>query len=71
MAKVEPVSRMNKVLDLTTEVREFTNQETGEIVEYTRLLVHITLNGEDEVVEFKSAEGMAAYKLLKASDVVQ
>jgi len=65
------VSRLNKVLDLTVELRQFTNNDTGEIIEYTRLVCHIELNGEPEVVEFKSAEGTAAYKLLKAASVVE
>ena len=71
MSAQEPISRMNKLTDCTVELRSFTNQETGEIIEYTRLVLHINLGDEEEQVEFKSAEGTAAYKLLKAADIVE
>lgn len=68
MPQQEAISRLDKLADVTVELREFTDKESGEIIEYTRLVLHISLNGEDEIVEFKSAEGTAAYKLLKAAE---
>lgn len=68
----DALSVLNKLTDVTVDQRSFTNKDTSEIIEYTRLLLHVEFeDGSEEVVEFKSAEGNAAYKLLKAAKVVE
>jgi len=70
MSQQEPVSILNKIADLTIEDKKFTDTETGEIIEYRRIVAHVSLGGEEEKVELipAKAEGKSAYKVLKAAD---
>jgi len=72
MAKNEPFSVLDKLLDVTIEDREYTNPETGEIIEYKRIVLHVQLDGEPDVVEAQvaRAEGKSAYKVLRLADKV-
>lgn len=73
MATTEPVSIYGKIADVTLENKSFTNKETGEIIEYKRVVIHVKLDGEDDVVELvpANAEGKSAYKVLKLADDVE
>lgn len=72
MAKSEPISVINKLTDVLVDQKSFTNTDNGEIVEYTRLTLQVeTPDGEIEQVEFKSAEGKAAYTVLKMAKTVE
>lgn len=70
MAKTEPVSILNKLSDVTIENKEFTNRETGELVEYKRIVLHVLIDGDEDIVETvpANAEGKSAYKVLKLAD---
>jgi len=67
------VSIFTKLKDVTIEDKEFTNRETGEVIEYKRVVAHVSIGGDDEIVELvpANAEGKAAYKVLKLADDVE
>lgn len=73
MAKTEPVSILGKLADVTIQDNQFTNTETGEIIEYKRVVLHLIIDGEDEKVELvpAKAEGKSAYKVLKLADEIE
>lgn len=66
-------SLLNKVKNIYQDDRSFTNTETGELIEYRRLAIVVTLDGEDEVLEFvpSSAQGKAGFTLLRVADDVK
>jgi len=66
------VSILNKLQDVTIEDREFTDKDTGEIIEYKEVLLHIAFDGEVETVGARIAksEGKAAYRLIRLADEV-
>jgi len=70
MAQNQPYSVLDKLTDVTIEDREFTNTETGEVIEYKRVVLHVVLDGEPDVVEAQvaRAEGKSAYKVLRLAD---
>lgn len=72
MAVTEPFSVIDKLTDVTIEDREFTDRESGEIIEYKRIVLHIVVDGEPDVVEANvaRAEGKSAYKVLRLADKV-
>ena len=63
-------SILNKLVDVTIEDKEFTNTESGEVVEYKEVLLHIEFDGEPETVTAKVSknEGKSAYRLLQLAD---
>lgn len=63
----------SKISDVTIEDLEYTNRETGELIEYGRIVLHIKIDGEDERVECVPAksEGKAGYKVLKLAEDVE
>lgn len=73
MASAEPYSIIDKLTDVTIEDREFTDRESGEIIEYKRIVLHVVLDGEPEIVEatVAKAEGKSAYKVLRLADKVE
>ena len=64
------VSILNKLKDATIENKEFTDQESGEIIEYKQIELTISFDGEDETIVAKLAknEGKAAYRLIQLAD---
>jgi len=72
MPLAEPFSIITKIQDVTLEEREFTDRESGEVIEYKRVVLHVKLDGESDVVELTpaSAEGKSAYKVLRLADEV-
>jgi len=66
-------SLLSKVKDIYQDNREFTNRETGELIEYKRLAIEVVLDGEVEVLEFvpSDAQGKAGYTLLRVADDVK
>jgi len=69
----QSVSILNKIADITVEDKQFTNSETGEIIEYKRIVLHLAFDGDEDVIELvpAKAEGKSAYKLIKAADNVE
>lgn len=70
MAKNEPLSILTKIADVTIEDKEFTNRDTGEVIDYKRVIIHVVLDGQEDKVELvpANAEGKSAYKVLKLAD---
>ena len=63
-------SILNKLKEVTIEDKQFTDQETGEIINYKQLDLTISFDGEDEIIVAKIAknEGKSAYRLIKLAD---
>jgi len=63
----------NKVKDLYVDNREFTNRDTGELIEYKRLAVVVDIDGAEEVLDFVPADslGKAGFTLLRVADDVK
>lgn len=66
-------SIFKKVKDISIEEKQFTNKETGEVIEYKRIVVDIELDGKDDKVELvpPTAEGKSAYKVLALADDIE
>jgi len=64
------VSILNKLKDVTIEQREFTDSESGEIIEYKEIALEVEFDGQTETIIAKVAknEGKAAYRLLQLAD---
>jgi len=62
----------NKVKNLYVDNRDFTNRESGELVEYKRLAVVVDIDGEETVLDFVPSDslGKAGYTLLRVADDV-
>lgn len=67
------VSIFSKIKDVSIEDKEFTNKDNGEIIKYKRVVLDISINGEDDKVELvpPAAEGKSAFKVLALADEVE
>jgi len=66
-------SIFTKVKDISIEEKQFTNKETGEVIEYKRVVLDIMLDGVADKVELvpPTAEGKSAYKVLALADDIE
>lgn len=66
-------SIFSKIKDVSIEDKQFTNRESGEVIEYKRVVLDIEINGQAEKVELvpPQAEGKSAYKVLALADDIE
>lgn len=57
----------DRVKAVKLDDRKFTDTESGEIIEYKRLVLEVDLNGESSELEFKADRKDA--QLLQAADI--
>jgi len=64
------ISILNKLADVVIEDREFTDRETGEVIEYKEVVLTVEFDGEPETINARLAksEGKAAYRLIRLAD---
>lgn len=67
------VSIFTKLKDVSIEDKQFVNRETGEQIDYKRVVLDIEINGQAERVELvpPAAEGKSAYKVLALADDIE
>lgn len=57
----------SKVQDIRIVTREFTDEETGEVIPYKRVVVDVMVDGEPEEVELK-AKSSDGYTILRLAE---
>jgi len=72
MADVSPIDVTSKIKEALVVPKRFTN-ESNETVDYTRLVITVTIDGVDSELEFAPAkrEGRSAYAVLQLADDVE
>lgn len=65
-------SVFGKVKDIEVRDKQFTNQDTGEIAEYKRLILTVQIDGKDEELEFQAPKNdKSLYRVLQLADDVE
>lgn len=64
-------SILDKLKDVVIVDKEFTDQESGEIIEYKAVELTIEFDGDPEVItaRLSKSEGKSAYRLITLADI--